>query len=359
MTRHLHRTLAVLFALLGVFPAAARAQQATTISGRVTGDAMSPLAGASVSIGTLGVGAITDADGKYSFTVPSDRAAGRTLPLTARRIGYAAKVVNVTLSGASITQDFTLSATATQLTGIVVTALGQTREKSQLGTAQQQITSTELNTTKSLNLVDQMQGKVSGVQITGSGTQGGSTNIIIRGSNSITGNNQPLFVVDGVPVSNTDRGGSVNGAFDYGSAISDINPEDIETMSVLKGPNAAALYGSRAANGVILITMKKGRNTNGRGRVDASTLFTMDSPGRLWDYQNLYGQGAGGEFMFVDGQGGGVHDDLDQSFGPKLDGRTTGCTFVAEHHNVRQDGALSPVHESHRWNTVGSAPRQH
>ena len=328
MTRHLHRNLAVLFALLGVFPAAARAQQATTISGRVTGEAMSPLAGASVSIGTLGVGAITDVDGKYSFTVPSDRAAGRTLLLTARRIGYAAKVVTVTLNGASITQDFTLSATATQLTGIVVTALGQTREKSQLGTAQQQLTSTELNTTKSLNLVDQMQGKVSGVQITGSGTQGGSTNIIIRGSNSITGNNQPLFVVDGVPVSNSDRGGSSNGAFDFGSAISDINPEDIETMSVLKGPNAAALYGSRAANGVILITMKKGRNTNGRGRVDASTLFTMDSPGRLWDYQNLYGQGAGGQFMFVDGQGGGVNDGLDQSFGPKLDGRTTGCTFT-------------------------------
>ena len=329
MTRYFRHTLAAAFALLGSIPAMGHAQQATTISGHVTGEAMSPLPGASVSIGTLGVGAITDADGRYSFTVPSDRAAGRTLALTARRIGYAAKVVNVTLAGASITQDFNLSATATQLTGLVVTALGQTREKSTLGTAQQQISSTELNTTKSLSLVDQMQGKVSGVQITGSGTQGGSTNIIIRGSNSITGNNQPLFVVDGVPVSNAnDHAGSSNGAFDFGSAINDISPEDIETMSVLKGPNAAALYGSRAANGVILITTKKGRNVNGHGRTDLSTLFTMDSPSRLWDYQNQYGQGAAGEFQYVDGQGGGVHDDLDQSFGPKMDGRSTGCTFV-------------------------------
>ena len=329
MLRHLQRTLVVMLALLGILPAAARAQQATTISGRVVGDALSPLPGASVSIGTLSAGAMTDANGRYSFTVPASRVTGQTVVLTARRIGYAAKMVTVTLTGAPITQDFSLSATATQLTGLVVTALGQTREKSQLGTAQQQISSAELNTTKSLSVVDQLQGKVSGVQITGSGTQGGSTNIIIRGSNSITGNNQPLFVVDGVPVSNQDRGGDANGAFDYGGAINDINPEDIETMSVLKGPNAAALYGSRAANGVIIITMKKGRNTNGHGRTDASTLFTMDSPSRLWDYQNTYGQGAAGAFQYVDGQGGGVHDDLDQSFGPKMDGRTTGCTFVA------------------------------
>jgi TonB-linked SusC/RagA family outer membrane protein len=329
MTRHLHGRLAVVAALLGLFPAASRAQQATTISGRVTSDAITPLPSVSVSIPTIGAGAITDADGRYSFTVPASRAPRQTVVLTARRIGYQAKSANVTLLGRPITQDFTMTSSATQLTGIVVTALGITREKSQLGTAQQEISSADLNATRAYSIVDQIAGKVSGVQITSAGTQGGSTNIVIRGSNSITGNNQPLFVVDGVPVSNQGHGGSASGAWDFGSAISDINPEDVESMSVLKGPNAAALYGSRAANGVIVITMKKGRSTNNRARVEGSQFFTFDTPSRLWDYQNQYGQGAGGEFQFVDGAGGGVHDDLDQSFGPKTDGRSYGCTFVS------------------------------
>ena len=327
MTRHLRRIVAAASALLGVLPAAAIAQQGTTISGRVTSDAAAPLQGVSVSIPTLGAGAYTDAQGHYSFTVPSTRAAGQTVQLSARRIGFTAKTVPVTLSGAAITQDFALSPSATQLTGVVVTALGIQKEKSQLGTAQQEITPAQLNNTRGFSVVDQMQGKVSGVQITGAGTQGGSSNIVVRGQNSITGNNTPLFVVDGVPVSNANHGGSANGAWDFGSAISDINPEDIESMSVLKGPNAAALYGSRATNGVVVITMKKGRNTGARARVDASQVFTFDTPSRLWDYQNNYGQGSGGEFMYVDGAGGGVHDDLDQSFGPRTDGRTHGCTF--------------------------------
>lgn len=331
MTRHLRRIIAAASAMLGTLPAIGLAQQGTTISGRVTSDAAAPLPGVSVSIPTLGAGAYTDAQGHYSFSVPSTRAAGQTVTLSARRIGYTAKNVTITLSGASITQDFTLGASATQLTGVVVTALGIQKEKSQLGTAQQEITPSQLNSTRSTSIVDQMQGKVSGVQITGSGTQGGSSNIVIRGQNSITGNNTPLFVVDGVAISNagpTGHSGSANGSWDFGTAISDINPEDIESMSVLKGPNAAALYGSRATNGVVVITTKKGRNTGSRARVDASQVFTFDTPSRLWDYQNMYGQGAGGEFMYVDGRGGGVNDGLDQSFGPKADGRTHGCTFI-------------------------------
>jgi TonB-linked SusC/RagA family outer membrane protein len=303
---------------LGLVPAIASAQ--TTISGHVATDANLPLEGVSVSIPALSVGAYTNAQGNYSFTAPA-RARGQAVTITARHIGYAAKSATVTLSGGSITQDFALSAAPTQLTGIIVTALGIEREKSRLGTAVQAISNDELTTTKSLNIVEQLQGKVSGVQITSAGTQGGSTNIVIRGQNSITGNNQPLFIVDGVPVSNQARGGSVNGAYDFGSALSDLNPDDIENMSVLKGPNAAALYGSRASNGVVLITTKKGRNTGGRARTDAIMTYTMDRPSRLWDYQNDYGQGAGGEFSFLDGAGGGVHDDLDQSFGPRFKGQ--------------------------------------
>jgi TonB-linked SusC/RagA family outer membrane protein len=225
----------------------------------------------------------------------------------------------------------------------VVTALGIARERSQLGTAVQQISSSDLNTTHDMNVLNQLSGKVSGVVMNQSGTQGGSTNIVIRGQNSITGNNQPLFIVDGVPVSNASHGSASYGGGldvtasggagkDYGSAIDDINPEDVATVSVLKGPNAAALYGSRAANGVILITTKKGANTSGRVQTQVTSSLTFDTPSILPDYQNEYGQGAGGEFLFVNGKGGGVNDGLDQSFGPRLDGRTTGCIFVPGTH---------------------------
>src|SRR5581483_2090540 len=147
MTRHLHRVAAVASVLLGLVPASLRAQQGTNISGRVTSDAEAPLQGVSVSIASLGAGAYTDAQGKYTFTVPASRASGQSVTLTARRIGFQPKSVTITLSGASITQDFTLTPTATQLTGVVVTALGLTRQKSQLGTAQQELTTSELNTT--------------------------------------------------------------------------------------------------------------------------------------------------------------------------------------------------------------------
>jgi TonB-linked SusC/RagA family outer membrane protein len=321
MPRHLHRTLAVVATLLGLFPAAALAQ-GTTISGRVTGDAKQPLQGASVSIPTFGVGAHTDADGRYSFRVPAGRGVGQTAALTARRIGFEARSVNITINGATITQDFVLAASAAQLDQVVVTALGQTREKSQLGTAQQQLSSEELNTTFAPNIENQLQGKVSGVNIVGNGTQGGSTSITIRGYTSISGTNQPLFVIDGVPVSNADRGsqqqgGGMTGSKDFGNAIQDINSNDIESISVLKGPNAGALYGSRAANGVIIITTKRGgaRASN----VDVSSSVTFDRPAVLPTFQNSYGQGSGGDFKWVNGLG--ALDGNDQSYGPKLDGR--------------------------------------
>jgi TonB-linked SusC/RagA family outer membrane protein len=327
MTRHLHRIAAVASVLLGLLPATARAQ-GTNISGRVTSDAQVPLQGVSVSIPSLGVGAYTDAQGKYAFTVPGTRVAGQTATLVARRIGFTAKTVSITLSGSAITQDFALASAPTELTGVVVTALGIEKEKSQLGTAVQQVSSADLTQTKGTGVIEQIQGKVSGVQITGSGNPGGSSYITIRGANSITGDNSPLFIVDGVPVSHRDRGASANSGFDFGSVINDINPDDIESMTVLKGPNAAALYGSRAANGVILITTKNGKNTGGRMRTEANSFYTFENPSRLPDYQNGYGQGAGGEFMYVDGAGGGVNDYADQSWGPRLDGRTSGCTFV-------------------------------
>ncbi len=314
--------LAVATLLLGMIPAAAYAQQPVTVSGRVTaGTRNEPVAQAQVSIPELRFGAQTGLDGRYSFTVPAESAHGQSVTVTARRIGYASSSLQVPLTSTAVVADFHLAPVAAELTATVITGLGIEREKSKVGTAQQQITSAELNTTKSLNLIDQLGGKVSGVQITSSGTQGGSSNIIIRGANSITGNNQPLFIVDGVPISNRGRGGTPNGGYDYGSAVTDLNPDDIATMSILKGPNAAALYGSRAANGVIVITTKKGPSTSGRVRTEITSSFAWDNPSILPTYQNKYGQGAAGEFEFFDGAGGGVNDGLDQSFGPKLDGR--------------------------------------
>lgn len=351
MTGKVSRFLALAGVVLGLVPAVAAAQ-GTTISGQVTGTAGAPVNGASVSIPALRVGGFSDEQGNYTFTVPAT-ASGTTVTVTARRLGFQPSSAQVALAGAPVVQNFSLSAAATQLQGVVVTALGMTREKSTLGTAQQQISSTELNSTRAQNVVQQIQGKVSGVQITAPGTQGGSTNIIIRGQNSITGNNQPLFIVDGVAVSNANRGGapftSSNTTFDYGNALSDINPDDIESLSVLKGPNAAAIYGSRAANGVILITTRKGGNSGGRMRADINTNLTFESPAILPSFQNLYGQGAEGEFEWLDGNYGGTNDGVDESWGPRLDGRlicqfdspgagTAGCTptpWIAQPDNVK------------------------
>lgn len=293
-----------------------------TITGKVTSDGGAPLPAATVTVVGLGLGAYTDDAGRYKITVPAARLTGQPLTVLARRIGSRAKTVSVTLSaGANVDQDFALADAPNQLEGQVITALGVTREKSQLGTAQQQISTEQLNTTHSPNILNQLSGKVSGVTITGGGTQGGTTNIVIRGQNSITGSNVPLFVVDGTPVVNITRGGDPNGGYDFGSIISDLNPNDIATLTVLKGPNAAALYGSRAANGVILITTKKGAASNGKIATQLSSSYTFDTPSILPTYQNLYGQGAGGQFKFVDGAGGGVQDGNDQSYGPRLDGR--------------------------------------
>ena len=330
MTGKISRFLAVAGVALGLAPAVAYAQ-GTSISGQVTGTGGAPVVGASVSIPALRVGGFTDDQGQYTFTAPVS-ANGTTVTVTARRLGFQPSSATVALSGAPVVQNFSLSAAATQLQGVVVTALGLTREKSRLGTAQQQISTGELNQTRAQNIVQQIEGKVSGVAITSPGTQGGSTNIIIRGQNSITGNNQPLFVVDGVAVSNANRGGApfvgTSTTFDFGNALNDINPDDIETLSVLKGPNAAAIYGSRAANGVILITTKKGGNSAGRMRTEINTNVTFEKPAILPEFQNLYGQGSGGDFEWVDGNYGGINDGVDESWGPRLDGRLI-CQFTS------------------------------
>lgn len=323
-------TLAATAGAILAIPVLAQAQNAT-VSGRVTAETGEAIPAVTVTITALSLGAVTDEQGRYSFTIPAARLTGGSVTVLARRIGYRSQTTVISPRVGSTTMaNFTLAAVINQLEGVVTTALGQQREKSQLGTAQQEISSKELNATHSQNFVDQLAGKISGMVVTGSGTPGASTKITIRGSNSISGDNNPLFVVDGVPVSSDNRGGSFNGGsltnsgssgLDLGSVMNDINPEDIESVSVLKGPNAAALYGSRAANGVIVITTKHGANTNGQLRTALTSTYTWDRPSIYMDWQNLYGQGSGGDFSFTDGKGGGVNDGYDQSYGPRMDGR--------------------------------------
>jgi TonB-linked SusC/RagA family outer membrane protein len=342
MTSNLRRLLAGAAVMLGVLPAIAAAQQSTTIRGRVVTEAGTPIQSANVSIAAMGVGAYSQADGSFTLNVPA-QFMGQSADVVVRRIGFTQQTKQVQLTGATVSQDFVLTAVPTVLTGVVTTALGAQVQKSTLGTAQQQLTTADITTTPSNNVVTAIQGKVSGVQITGSGTQGGSTRIVIRGANSISGNNEPLFVVDGVLISNHDRGAGPMGGFDFGSAINDLNPADIATMSVLKGPNAAALYGSQAANGVVLITTKSGHVSGGGIHTEANTFFTWDKPSILPNYQNQYGQGAGGAFQYVDGAGGGTNDGADQSWGPMLDGRmieqftcpNSTCPWVAHPNNVK------------------------
>ena len=278
MRHHFSRRLLELCAacFIGGVPAAGVAQQpqAITVTGAVTARSGAPLAAIQVVIPSLNVGSQTRDDGRYTITIPGSRV-GATVTVSARGIGYRQANAAVVLRGDAVTQDFTLESAPTQLTGVVVTALGTEQQRAEVATSVQTVSGADVSAVRTPNLVNALAGKVSGVQISGSTTQGGSSSIVIRGPNSISGNNQPLFIVDGVPVSNQSVGPPVGyGGHDYGNAISDVNPDDIESINVLKGPNAAALYGSRAANGVIVITTKKGVARAGRasppGRVPNS-----------------------------------------------------------------------------------------
>ena len=303
------------------------AQSPTVISGRVLRKTGEPISGATVAIEASRFATVSGDDGRYTLSVPGTRTGPATA--TARSIGYRLMRQPVTLNGDRINLDWSLVQAPTQLTEVVVTALSQQREKATIGTAQQTITGDQL-APEAPNLINALSGKIAGLQINNSGNMGGSSRIVIRGAGSILGNNQPLFIVDGVPISNQGFStASASGGRDYGSAISDLNMDDVEAMTVLKGPNAAALYGSRASNGAVVITTKNGRNVPRGTKFSFTSRASADNMSIFPSYQNGYGQGFGGEFNYVDGAGSGTNDGADESWGPKLDGRTNGCVFKA------------------------------
>ncbi|MDX5421504.1 MAG: SusC/RagA family TonB-linked outer membrane protein [Hymenobacteraceae bacterium] len=326
--------------------------QSRTVTGKVTDASTNqPLPGVTVLVKGTTVGTATSGDGTYTINVPE----GRNV-LQFSFIGY--EPMERAIGNAS-SINVTLSTDTKQLQEVVVTALGIEREKKALGYALQEVSGEAANQTRETNVVNALSGKVAGVQIVNSsGAVGSSARITLRGNNSLTGDNQPLFVVDGIPISNATNTNAGYGGVDYGNAASDINPNDIESISVLKGANAAALYGSRAANGVILITTKSGKGTRGLGlTIDHSTTF--DTPLRLPDYQNEYGQGLNGRFEYVDGAGGGVMDGVDESWGPRLDGSIKNQFFgegpwVASPDNVKDFFETGVTHNTNVGITAGT-----
>ena len=308
--------------------------QAVKVSGVITEKSTGlPLPGVSISIKGGTAGTQTSTDGKFSIQANTNDV------LRIAFIGYNSQEVTITNAANPI--NISLEESQNSLNEVVVTALNITREKKSLGYAVQELKSKDISEAKETNLVNALSGKVAGVQVTNSQGDMGSSRIIIRGETSISGNNQPLFIIDGVPADNTQNLGT-GGSRDFANTISDINSEDIESMSVLKGPNAAALYGSRAAAGVVLITTKKGKGTKGLGiSINSNTSFS--SLLILPEYQNSFGQGSNGQFSYVDGKGGGVNDGVDESWGPRLDGRLipqfnsngVAVPFVAHPDNVR------------------------
>ena len=326
-------TLKIGLVLLGLIPAVASAQEATTVSGQVKSTpGGAPLPGVIVSAPSLRVNATTDNGGNYRLVLPAGTTGSVTL--TARRIGYQTGTLQVAVAGSSVTQDISLQEGAIELTQVVVTALGIEREPGSLSYGAQTVSGERLSAVPTQNVVSALQGNVAGVQVTNSANPFGSARIVVRGASSILGQNQPLIIVDGIPIdnsaaSNTGYGGGSLGGYDVGNAASDLNADNIASVTVLKGPNAAALYGSRAANGAIVYTTKSGKGAPQQGfGVTATFGANMEKPLRLPNYQNKYGQGFYGEFDFIDGNFGGVNDGADESWGPKMDGRTTGCIMV-------------------------------
>lgn len=278
----------------------------TTVSGTVRDSQGAPIPAASILVKGTTQGVSSDANGKFTITA----APGSVLVF--RYIGFSPQEITV---GTATTVNVVLANEDNNLNEVVVTALGIRREKKSLGYAVQEVKGEALVEAREPNLVNTLSGKVSGLQITRSSTgPGGSSKITLRGNNSLTGDNQPLIVIDGVPVNNftgATNNDYYNPSIDYGNGLSDINPEDVESMSVLKGPSASALYGSRAGNGVILITTKSGRIQKGLG-ITVSSTFGIETIFTTPKMQNDFGQGDQNGFDVL----------LGTSWGPKVTGQT-------------------------------------
>ncbi|HPM18540.1 MAG TPA: SusC/RagA family TonB-linked outer membrane protein, partial [Bacteroidales bacterium] len=314
----------LLFLTLLTFIVSGVLAQDRTISGVVSSaDDGSPLPGVNVRVQGSTLGTITDAQGRYTLRVPSGF---NTLEFSF--IGMESRTETI---GESNTINIAMESSSQVLDEVVVTALGIERKVRAVGFAQQELKTDQLTAARESNLTNFLTAKVAGVKIakTSSGT-GGSTAITIRGAKSLLGNNQPLFVLDGVPITNIgNTGGGTWEGIDLGDGMGDLNPEDIESMQVLKGPNASALYGARGSNGVILITTKSGRQKKGIG-VEFNSNFSLETLNLFPTFQNYYATGYEetnlyGEWVEIPKGSGKFYETMDtwhgDSWGPPMDGR--------------------------------------
>lgn len=289
--------------------------QTGIITGKVTGEKGESLPGVSVQIKNTNKGTSTDTDGNFRLD------AGNTdVILIFRLVGYLTTEVN-TSGKSSIT--VTLKQDTRNLDQVVVTALGISRKERAVGYSVQEVKGSNLTLTKEQNVLGSLAGKIAGVQVVGSSgaSMGGTQKIKLRGINSINGQEEPLIVVDGTPISNNNFAGR-NGP-DLGNLAQDVNPEDIESVNVLKGPAASALYGLRGQYGVILITTRQGgRKGNRKVAVDVNSAFSVEKAGNFMPLQNIYGAGSSQQFstITVNGQSQLLASGTDESWGPKMDG---------------------------------------
>lgn len=322
----------LLFFLIALFCAGAVFGQVRQLTGVVTSAADNqPIPGVTVLVKGTQTGTTTGTDGRF---VLEARVQGGSLIFSS--IGFRKLEVPIT---AADTYAISMEVDVMNIDEVVVTALGISREKKTLGYAVQDVSQAQLTEAKDNNIVNSLSGKIAGVQVTSGGsTVGSSSRIVIRGNKSFAGN-EPLFVIDGTPIFNNTTNLDGGGGIDWGNTASDIDPNNIESMTVLKGANAAALYGSRATNGVIIITTKKGKDGRKLG-VDFTSSMTMDKVAYLPKFQNEYGGGWNGEeyiwkrdfpdmsyqdysktygYNWVDGGGSGVNDSWPINWGPRLD----------------------------------------
>ncbi len=296
--------------------------QTKAISGKVVDDQGVAIPGVSIMVKGTTTGTITTPDGMYNINVSEDATA-----LVFSFVGM--KQQEIMIEGKTVI-DVTLSADSEDIDEVVVTALGISKEKKALGYSVQEVGGDEVSKGNSESFISSLSGKVAGVNIKKPGQAGGSVNVTIRGSSSITGNNQALFVVDGVPINNDNTNSQSalesSGGYDYGNAASDIDPSSIESISVLKGATAAALYGSAAANGVVLITTKKGSKRKGLGVTVTETFSVSQYDKKTFPkYQYEYGEGYDSYYESEDFNGDGTLDNVaptydDASFGYAFDG---------------------------------------
>ena len=321
MEKRLFMFLAGLFLSIGM--AVAQTQVTGTV---VSGEDGEPIVGASVKVSGTKTGTITDVDGKFALNVPE----GTKLVVT--YLGMLPKTVNASVSGA---MKIKLDPDNKVLDEVVVTAMGITREKKALGYASQVLDAKDLNTSGTSSLASAMQGKLTGVDIrTSSGAPGASAQIVIRGARSFDGNNTPLYVVDGMPISSTpdfDTKNSVTGA-DNASRTIDLNPDDIESINVLKGQAASALYGIRASNGVILITTKRGSKGSTKPVITFSTDLSAQTLSRKFEHQDVYAQGT---------TLSKYNPNTSMSWGPKIADLANDATYGGNTNNNYTNGDLT------------------